>query len=325
MKKIALLFILGTISLGFFAQNYVPFPSSNASWIDIVFCDEHHYELVGDTVVNGVVYHALYLNTKAYTQGPTGCPNFNSYSIYGYYAGAYRNDSVNKKVFFLPPNLTRDTLLYDFNLSLGDSLPISYKNTLNYSNITLTVSRIDSVFLGGVYRKRFTFNYCAFTNTDSLKLIEGIGSNQNLLGDYVICDPWQTGTLFCFKQNSQIVYSHPNGTCQLITGLTEHSVEKFLNVSISPNPTNGVVKVESEVGIVSVEVFNLSGLRYTLLSLSLTNYNNFKRASRYNSAEAASLDVHSKSIDLTNLVQGIYFLKIELENGEVVSKKIIKQ
>jgi len=45
MKKIALLFILGTISLGFFAQNYVPFPSSNASWIDNERypCSENHY------------------------------------------------------------------------------------------------------------------------------------------------------------------------------------------------------------------------------------------------------------------------------------------
>ena len=301
MKKIALLFILGTISLGFFAQNYVPFPSSNASWIDIVFCDEHHYELVGDTVVNGVVYHALYLNTKAYTQGPTGCPNFNSYSIYGYYAGAYRNDSVNKKVFFLPPNLSRDTLLYDFNLSLGDSLPISYKNTLNYSNITLTVSRIDSVFLGGVYRKRFTFNNCAFTNTDSLKLIEGIGSNQNLLGDYVICDPWQIGTLSCFKQNSQIVYSYPNGTCQLITTINKVKIDPAI-VTISPNPTKGIVNIESVNEIESVELYEFSG---RLLS-SHTSFNK------------------TIILNLSNYQSGIYLVNLQLKNGEMFTKKVIK-
>ncbi|MFT4755641.1 MAG: hypothetical protein ACI91R_000277, partial [Vicingaceae bacterium] len=37
MKKILLLFMLGTMSLGYFAQTYEPFPTSNASWSDIVF------------------------------------------------------------------------------------------------------------------------------------------------------------------------------------------------------------------------------------------------------------------------------------------------
>ena len=303
MKKVLLLFILGTMSLGYFAQTYEPFPTSNASWIDIVFCDEHHYELVGDTVVNGVVYRGVYLNIKAYTQGATGCSNTNSFSIYGYYAGAFRNDSVNKRIYFLPPNHNRDTLLYDFNLFVGDTLPISYKRIHNQSNVPLVVSRVDSIFLGGIFRRRLTFNNCSIFNTDSLRLIEGIGSNQGLLGDYNICDPWQTGILYCFTNNGQNVYTNTVGTCQLITGLNTNKIsESELEVRISPNPTKGIINIESELNIETLEVHSLAGnLLFTLTPLSIAT-----------------------AVELPN-APGVYFIKVHLKGGELVVRKVLKQ
>jgi hypothetical protein len=84
-------------------------------------------------------------------------------------------------------------------------------------------------------------------------------------------------------------------------------------VVVYPNPTTGVFRVESDQNIEMIEIYNLSGSRY-----------NFKRASRYNSANAVPLDDLSKSLDLTNFPNGIYFLKVELENGAVVTKKVVK-
>ena len=62
MKKIALLLFLGTIRFGFFAQNYLPFPTSSASWIDdeMNACSENHHWLDRDTIVNGLTYRKLF-------------------------------------------------------------------------------------------------------------------------------------------------------------------------------------------------------------------------------------------------------------------------
>ena len=161
MKKLLLLSILGTIGTTYFAQSYTPFPTSNASWIEVIYCQEKHYSLVGDTLVNNQIYHQPYVNDKVYTQNATGCPIGSGSTIYGSYAGAYRNDSINKRVYFLPPNHQSDTLLYDFNYSVGDTLKSTYKPVDTANGITYTVIRIDSIFTAGKTRNRYTFYDCS--------------------------------------------------------------------------------------------------------------------------------------------------------------------
>jgi hypothetical protein len=100
-------------------------------------------------------------------------------------------------------------------------------------------------------------------------------------------------------------------------GLTENSPrgKSSGEVSVFPNPTSGMVTIESEavpaagrVGVRSVEVYNLSGLRYNFF------------------VTLSGVEMREKrSLDLTNLSKGVYFLKVELENGEVVTDKIVKQ
>ncbi|MFT6167842.1 MAG: hypothetical protein ACJASF_002552 [Vicingaceae bacterium] len=77
-------------------------------------------------------------------------------------------------------------------------------------------------------------------------------------------------------------------------------------VKVYPNPANGIVTFESEVGIETVEVYDLRG---KLLQ------NSFKLLNSRSVTE----------VDLTNFNSGIYFLKLMMENGEGVTKKIIKQ
>lgn len=80
-----------------------------------------------------------------------------------------------------------------------------------------------------------------------------------------------------------------------VTSLNEYDVK----VSIYPNPTNGMIRVESG-NIVDIVVYNIVGqkVRYLIVKNDFCN------------------------LDLSNLNEGVYFIKINTENG-VVTKKII--
>ncbi|MDA9782781.1 hypothetical protein N9B55_00060 [Vicingaceae bacterium] len=79
----------------------------------------------GDTVVDGLLYHKLwYYELDASQNAPLGM-TFGlilGATVSKGYHGAFRNDSINKKVFYLRRSLNQEQLLYDFNLSLGDTL-----------------------------------------------------------------------------------------------------------------------------------------------------------------------------------------------------------
>lgn len=79
--------------------------------------------------------------------------------------------------------------------------------------------------------------------------------------------------------------------------------DKAIELSVYPNSFVDKVFVESVEDINLIEVFNTIGER-----LKVQNEN-----------------CSQSEIDFSNLDNGIYFLKISLENGSVVTKKILKQ
>ena len=64
-----------------------------------------------------------------------------------------REDTITQKVYVFDQSYNHDTLLYNFNLSLGDTLPLSYLH--QHQMDTIYVTMIDSFFDGTVYRKQF--------------------------------------------------------------------------------------------------------------------------------------------------------------------------
>ena len=70
-----------------------------------------------------------------------------------------------------------------------------------------------------------------------------------------------------------------------------------------PNPTAGIINIESSEKIERVEVCDVMGkLLFTSTRL-----------------------VRSTNLDLSNYKRGIYFLKMFMKNGEVHSRKAIKE
>jgi hypothetical protein len=312
MKKLLLLSILGTIGATYFAQSYTPFPTSNASWIEVIYCQEKHYSLVGDTLVNNKTYHQLYVNDKIYTQNATGCPMGSGSTIYGSYAGAYRNDSINKRVYFLPPNLQSDTLLYDFNYSIGDTLKSTYKPIDTTSGIAYTLIRIDSIFTAGKTRNRYTFYDCSTPSSpsiDTLRFIEGIGSNQSLLGYSHACNSFGYDMQYidCFREGPTASFSTLSSqgcSTPLITDVESIQFTENL-LSISPNPTNGKLRINSSLEIKRIELYNLSGSQIRDIRVDKS--------------------IPEESVIFLPQAAGIYFLRIVTQDGSTYSEKIVKQ
>ncbi|MCD4747660.1 MAG: hypothetical protein K8R58_15300, partial [Bacteroidales bacterium] len=132
---------------------YHPFPDSNVVWVgtswynypptDVIYNDYNLY-ISGDTIIGSNIYHKLYQNGYIWATCPPP-----GYYYFGQYFGAFRQDSANKKVYFFENG--NDTLAYDFNLNIGDTLPVTCLNVLNNNY----VQSIDSVLVGSQYHKRF--------------------------------------------------------------------------------------------------------------------------------------------------------------------------
>ena len=181
LKKLTILFSLLPIALS--AQTYVPFISTtdaSDTWMDVNSCTDfscfqtykNRYTVEGDTTIGGLQYSKLYVKTE-YEQG-TVSGMWCSESIYYYehYFGAIRENG--KQVFLIHSNSvdSMEYLAYDFNLSIGDTLPspTEYGSTPPANRI---ISSIDSVFAFGAYRKRFS-------TSSQIDVIEGIGASSGL-------------------------------------------------------------------------------------------------------------------------------------------------
>ena len=251
-----LLVILLANSLFLKAQKYTPFPKDSASWQvewgGVVFtCSpqaalyaKYNYVFDGDTIIDTLTYKKVYkigfiYSGTCYFGSPMG------------YQGAFREDSLMKKAFIVLPGDTVDSLLYDFNLNVGDTVK-GYLVPQNFCGARV-VSLIDSILVGGQYRKQFHIQIynCGFAH-----YVEGIGSLDGLLEPYIDFE-WQ-GVLTCYWVDTTLVYSWA-GVC---TPLSVHEKQEDDRVLVFPNPSGE--KVEISIGEKNesesyIELYNLFG------------------------------------------------------------------
>jgi hypothetical protein len=265
-------------------QTYQPFPKDNAKWIQEWWGPAPEYPpfgfigiwintLNGDTILNSKTYCKIYYYSSLTNDS-------------GYYAVLF-DDTINRKVYL---NFgTKDTLLYDFTLNVGDTI----KETYNVeSSSSVIICSIDSILLNNKYFKRY--NLC----DGFISIIEGIGSNAGLEAEL---NPWEYGErLDCFYKNDSIFFP-ANGICQ-VAGLEEISKKESIN--IYPNPANNRVTIEiplqTEDAIISI--YNITG--QLLLKQSLQQ--------------------SQTEISISSLAKGIYIIKVSSADGIAV-KKFIKE
>lgn len=233
-------------------STYHPLPDSGAVWNFSVagFCfwgfatDFYSIRIDGDTLINGTVYHKL--------STPFVVHNSCAYVNPGY-KGAFRNDTMNRKVYYVAPNSSVDSLLYDFNLQPGDTV----RGLLGCCLSPSLVQSIDSVQVGTSYRKRWVLD-CY-----SVSIIEGVGSTYGLVNPVPGCFAVDLPdySLDCFSDSSGNLYPSAVSACQLIDYLTDlqANTPRF---DIFPNPAlNEVHFKTSHTGPAVVEVRQPDGKR----------------------------------------------------------------
>ncbi|MCW3083565.1 MAG: hypothetical protein JWP12_931 [Bacteroidetes bacterium] len=327
MKRLLLLFFF-CFSLSFVkAQSsvYHSFPGAGALWrensgdYNCNCCRDYQVNIDGDTIISGTTYHKLkwagiiYDSPNPATTGSSGsywgCQLGSLYSYYYlhnstsiYYPGAFREDVSNKKVYFIPAGELTDTLLYDFNLSVGDTLPGSYTHPTIVS--TDTVSSIDSVLIGSIYHKRFNISQTANPGPAYVSIIEGVGSTFGFLG--ILMPPFEIqNVLDCFTDTTGI-YTTPGSFCTMLSVNISEPSEPEDNVFVYPNPGEGKYKLNINGAAVTDAVLEVKGLLgNTIITMKIKE--------------------NVTEIDLTNQPKGIYFLRVSDSNGNSAVKKIVKQ
>src|ERR1700739_479617 len=145
-KQLLFIFSILTLTTGFAQFNvYHPFPDSNAYWKEELEATnaafdsytDYGYIISGDTILNGKLHHKIYKVEGVYWDNKGGgYVHYNSKRFYF----AIREDSLKhvyiSNVCCSSVTFSGDSLLYDFNLKVGDTLNQynSHKTGFPYPN-----------------------------------------------------------------------------------------------------------------------------------------------------------------------------------------------
>ncbi len=151
-----------------YAQEYSPMNFEQGVWIEEGFSKPfYNYSQIycqGDTLLEGYIYNKLYEFGLQETMTRYD-------TVPSHYIGAVREND-NKQVMFWGISDTAFTVIYDFNLSIGD--------TISMENEVFIAESIDSVEICGRYHKRYVQRI--FNGQFSETLIEGVGYSGGFLG-----------------------------------------------------------------------------------------------------------------------------------------------
>ncbi len=212
--------------------------------------ETYNYFIGGDSSVNTLTYKKVMKQGSGYYSWmgnpPAGC------------SGTYMYidtipwclvRSAGKQMYVWMPSDTAEQLLFDFNLQVGDTLPISYTTWNN----DVFVTAIDSFNTGVGYKKRFALG----GNTWATYLLEGVGSDKGLLEPVSVA--LECGyNLICYGTNDTAWYPVQGPTCNLHVAVSPTLTQSKL--SVYPNPANTHVQITApefvnEMTITIIDVY----------------------------------------------------------------------
>jgi hypothetical protein len=304
MKK--LIFILTLcVATSAFAQN--SFPTSNAIWNYTVSAEDYYgnrgernvyYTIYGNTIVNDYTYNKLYTTFDTIMCGDN----------LGEFIGGFRQDG--QKVYFRPNN-GEEFLLYDFGVSVGDTISIDYNfryyfwrhnnykagyhDFMDYMSKTFIISNIE-------IENEIKKIYLHATDGYDDVWYEGIGSPYGFFnaGEIKINDGYSFEfSLNCLKHNNTVKYLNNlecnKCFCKNYIDIKEETIDTEA-MNIFPNPTKNILNIETSenIEIKSINIYNIDG--------------KFIEKNRYNYFGKVEFNVR-------NLKAGSYILNIETSKG----------
>ena len=266
MKKILILSFAMFIAASIFGQAnvYKPFPNIYGDWwvLEETYNPTQYFGYLyftsGDTLINNLSYKKVnYINQGSIT--PTGMGQFNPPAPLnqvftgGTYNFAYRNDSLHKKVFIVPGNSTQEHIWYDFNLAIGDT--VSGKPVTSGRPI-VTITDLDSILICGNYYRSYVCT-CSATNYNPpfsmTSLIEGSGFTTNFLSggfsDLCAFEPTESYGTSAWSEDA----------CQKDLLAIKKNQAATLFVKLFPNPSAGVITIQSASELGSISLYNSLG------------------------------------------------------------------
>ncbi len=275
---------------------YHPMPDSNAVWnfeainpcpqIVNLFQD-FSITISGDTTINGLTYHKLFTPHVIESYSGTNCS-----STFAGYKGAIRQDTILKKAYIVKPNYNTEQLLYDFNMQMGDTV----KGVIASISVDAdTVISIDSILVGGSYRKKWNI-------TNGISIIEGLGSTYGLVQNSTagLIGTFSNFSITCFSQNGASIYPNNTISCPLITSLNTLN-EIVKEIKIYPNPSKGIFLVDYN-GLEIKEIILNDLFGQLILKENTSN---------------------SINLSIDNLKTGLYILTVTDKNNKSTFRKII--
>lgn len=298
-KWLLFLLVSGVLSLRAQTSTYRPFRLDTAVWLEHytpsgctgVQCQQFNRKVIdGDTLINALVYRKVYQQSGTVGQcsgGSSATCFFPSGSPA--YIGALRQDTLAKKVYY---HMGHDTLLYDFDLQVGDTIPLSYSNMgMNGHKI---VQKTDSVLIGSIYYKVFEGD----TSGLSWRTVEGIGNSRGVLSDiFGTCDY----SMDCFNGNTLAAVWGCAFGCAAVAGIEKINAKN--GILLSPNPTTGIFSISFPESTSQIVVTNSLGQ----ILAAASEFNGLKR-----------------ELNISELQAGIYFVSVKTSQG-TITRKIVKQ
>lgn len=226
-----------------------------------------------DTVsINNKVYH--YINSHSDT-----LIQYNSNVVQTYLVSEDGN-----KVFWREPFLNKDFLLYDFSLSIGDSIYVTPRTGISYDSILLYCENVDTLEIMGNMRKRLTMktiNASGYYDTDIEYWYEGIGSDLGLFNSghlaLVFIDQVDPKLFCCHKLFDQIYQDSITNSCHG-TGTASIDKESLLSqINVYPNPVIGNtfnIQTANNTRINRVNLYDNQGKKYEI-DYTISNTQNF--------------------------------------------------
>lgn len=218
------------------------------------------------------------------------------------------------KVFWREPFLNQEFLIYDFSLSIGDSIYVTPRTGISYDSILLYCENVDTIEVIGIMRKRLTMktiNASAYYDTDIEYWYEGIGSDLGLFNSghlgLVFIDQVDPKLFCCHKVFDQIYQDSITNSCHG-SGTASIDKESLLNkINIYPNPITGNkfnILTDDNTRINQVNFYDNQGKKYEI-DYTISNTQNFC------------------TVQTSTLSNGLYIVEIVSDSGYYRKKLIL--
>ena len=163
----------------------------------------------------------------------------------------YIRDDGTGKTYYLTNSNSKETLLYDFSMNVGDTVVLESVNYGQCCPSKTSVDSIKNIDYNDITRKTLYVSSLIQSEGSTAKTnsvwIEGIGSKLGLLQPTECLYTGAYFYLLCCNTNNQLIYKNPTASSCTITAITNNELQK--DIKIRTNSTNIEIENNSKYAI----------------------------------------------------------------------------